>query len=163
MNDRRGGLYCKAELDEKLMMVCTGLLVAIDLCVPTQWRVLLTKSTPDLFSLRFFSRFAISWPMFSTKAHSSKRSLPSARSPGRLLAYCASSSIPANSMRLAKRLGFLNAAEFASFSLKCTPWLFNCRKCSILAVVDALGDPGGDGGIETLGMGGSVRLCTSRR
>ena len=79
------------------------------------------------------------------------------RSSGNVVAYCALSSVrPALSISFGNKLGFFKAELLASFALKCMPRFFRLRKCSTFVSTSADGEPGGDGGILRLGVGGSV-------
>lgn len=82
---------------------------------------------------------------------------------GNVVEYCAMSSIPACSLNLTSKLGFLSDVEPASFSLKCTPCFFSDRKCANLAFAPGSGEPGGDGGISRFGTGGRVKSCMDVR
>lgn len=86
-----------------------------------------------------------------------------ASSFGREEEYCCSSSMPAKSRSLWRRLGLRSADEFSSFSLKCMPFFFNSRKRANFSEEPGGGDPGGDGAISKFGTGGRVRLRTDCR
>lgn len=64
--------------------------------------------------------------------------------------------MPACSINLASRLGFRREEELASLSLKWIPCRFRERKWANFWFVAGFGEPGGDGGMSRLGMGGRV-------
>lgn len=79
------------------------------------------------------------------------------KSAGSDVSYCDCSLIPACSIIFFSKLGFLSDDELANLELKCTPCFLRERKCSNFAFAAGLGDPGGDGGMSKLGIGGRVR------
>lgn len=79
------------------------------------------------------------------------------KSAGSDVSYCDCSLIPACSIIFFSKLGFLSDDELANLELKCTPCFLRERKCSNFAFAAGLGDPGGDGGMSRLGIGGRVR------
>lgn len=61
------------------------------------------------------------------------------------------------------KLGFFNAEEFASLSLKCVPCFLSWRKWANFFSVAGGGDPGGEGGISKFGTDGIVRSRNNAR
>ena len=64
--------------------------------------------------------------------------------------------MPACSIILDSRLGFRRDEEEDSFSLKWTPFFLRDRKCANFLLAAGSGEPGGEGGMLRLGIGGSV-------
>jgi len=65
--------------------------------------------------------------------------------------------MPANSINPLSNSGFVNAEDEAILALKWISLDFRSRNFLILEVVEARGEPGGEGGMDVFGCVGRVR------